>query len=831
MRRPTSALALAFLGTALAGTTALAQQSAPGLTNGAGGPSSAPNLASDPMANPMNPARGARYLLRNGWDYITYQQYERALGFFREAEQREFELSDREKLQLKQGLDRAQRGMRELATGMSTEPAYAKSGPPTRPGSLALGTQTPAARPAAPAPATTKVAAAPIEREPIQLASATSTEASEKAANLRPSSPLPASMNRVAPASLPPATEIETVPDVTMAAADTAPSPVLPPLPAPVAIAPADPARLSDPAPVAAPEPAEGSTSGIAPASTAPPLPLTQDAPPTGVIPAGAPAPVAAPMPAAPPIPAATPVPAAVLKPEVAASKGPELTPPPDDIPLPQLPGEPVAAEPATISAPASVSEASAESPKAATPASEKASASDASTVTVAAVELPSPVPTQGPASNPVAEPAPSHPPVDKPGTVGAATAAVALAEPPASAPSPNPAPAAVGEPNTEIEKLPPLPEGIGEPSHSPASAPEPLPAPVSPAGVTEPAPNRSPAPTTESMPEPAPLPNPTAIAVPAEPPAVPSNGTEPVPAVSSGGVIVLPDSPPAPAAATPDPAPAPRAMTPTPAPVAVPAASVPGVEPPPAPPASEVTPRGRFGVDTLIPERRVDDRPSTLTPELRREVEEIAQRQEEELRRNPNPPGTAPPSTAPADAPGASTGGPSSTRLEISRAPSPTEARPIRAIPVPEEFVPLPKREWQPNRKYWSAAATCHLPLYFHDATLERYGYSMEQRFGRAGRYMSIPIDDPRQSNQRNQIVQPFFSAGLFAAQIALLPYNMIMDPPWEAEYDLGYYRPGDRVPTDVYYLPWTGVGPPLRGKNYGNAPSQGVALPASRW
>ncbi len=41
-------------------------------------------------------------------------------------------------------------------------------------------------------------------------------------------------------------------------------------------------------------------------------------------------------------------------------------------------------------------------------------------------------------------------------------------------------------------------------------------------------------------------------------------------------------------------------------------------------------------------------------------------------------------------------------------------------------------------------------------------------------------------------------------------------MDPPWEAEYDLGYWRPGDRVPTDMYYLPLTGVGPPLRGRNY---------------
>jgi len=91
-----------------------------------------------------------------------------------------------------------------------------------------------------------------------------------------------------------------------------------------------------------------------------------------------------------------------------------------------------------------------------------------------------------------------------------------------------------------------------------------------------------------------------------------------------------------------------------------------------------------------------------------------------------------------------------------------------------------------------------------------------MEQFFGPTGRYLSYPIDDPTQSNQRNQIIQPFFSAGLYVMQIIALPINMLLDAPWEAEYDLGYWRPGDRVPPDIYYLPLTGVGPPLRGSNY---------------
>ena len=125
-------------------------------------------------------------------------------------------------------------------------------------------------------------------------------------------------------------------------------------------------------------------------------------------------------------------------------------------------------------------------------------------------------------------------------------------------------------------------------------------------------------------------------------------------------------------------------------------------------------------------------------------------------------------------------------------------------------------KRDWAPNRKYWVAAAVCHQPLYFQDAALERYGHSTEQFFGPLGQYLSYPVDDPTQSIQ----AQPAYSAVLLdwsvRAQVGLLPYNVLMDPPWEAEYDLGYYRPGDRIRTDTYYLPLHGVGPPLRGSNY---------------
>jgi hypothetical protein len=203
---------------------------------------------------------------------------------------------------------------------------------------------------------------------------------------------------------------------------------------------------------------------------------------------------------------------------------------------------------------------------------------------------------------------------------------------------------------------------------------------------------------------------------------------------------------------------------------------------------------------------------PSTLRPELKREVEIIVRKQEDELRRRQqvqDQPMQRGRDSIISDLR-------AQTQLDISRAPSPAEARPIKAIPVPEDWVPLAPRNWDPQRKYWAAAATCHLPLYFQDPVLERYGHSVEQFIGPAGRFFTYPLDDPSQSIQRNQILQPFFSAGLFAFQIAAWPYNLVMDPPWEAQYDLGYYRPGDPIPTDLYWLPLHGYGPPLRGKNY---------------
>lgn len=395
--------------------------------------------------------------------------------------------------------------------------------------------------------------------------------------------------------------------------------------------------------------------------------------------------------------------------------------------------------------------------------------------------------------------------------------------------------PAPVAAPATDLPPLDlnsvPLPP-LSNNAEEPASAPAPAPAPA----TTEPAVTEQAAPLIESpAPTPTPAAVPTAVAEPTAP-AEPS-GTAPAPTLAPAPEPTAPAELPGTAPALPESLPEPPAprvaalpeATEPPASLPEPAASV----EPPLPLPAENLPRGaelgqsrepssnanpsNASADNFLPQRS-SDVPSTLSPELQRQVEQMAQKQEDELRsrkpiNEPIPGGT--PNIGDARELTTTPGLPS-PRLEISRAPSPTEARPIRAIPVPEEFVPLAKRDWGPQRKYWSSAAVCHMPLYFQDAALERYGQSVEQAVGPAGRFLSYPVDDPKQSIQRNQIFQPIASIGIFAAQIALLPYNLIMDPPWEAEYDLGYYRPGDRIPNDTYYLPLTGVGPPLQGKRY---------------
>jgi hypothetical protein len=125
LRRTTTAWIAGTLGAGLTASIVLAQQL----------PSSSSSRAGASVAGSSTPkktpslygaagARGARYLMRNGLDYLNYQQYERALKFLREAEANQKELTAPEIATLKDGIERAQNGMRAAA---DAESSYALS--------------------------------------------------------------------------------------------------------------------------------------------------------------------------------------------------------------------------------------------------------------------------------------------------------------------------------------------------------------------------------------------------------------------------------------------------------------------------------------------------------------------------------------------------------------------------------------------------------------------------------------------------------------------------------------------------------------------------------
>jgi hypothetical protein len=79
--------------------------------------------------------------------------------------------------------------------------------------------------------------------------------------------------------------------------------------------------------------------------------------------------------------------------------------------------------------------------------------------------------------------------------------------------------------------------------------------------------------------------------------------------------------------------------------------------------------------------------------------------------------------------------------------------------------------RNWMEYSYFWQASGSRSGPLYFEEPNLERYGY----KFG---------------------CLQPAVSAAHFFATIPLLPYKVVVHPPHECVYSLGYYRPGSCAP-----------------------------------
>lgn len=132
-----------------------------------------------------------------------------------------------------------------------------------------------------------------------------------------------------------------------------------------------------------------------------------------------------------------------------------------------------------------------------------------------------------------------------------------------------------------------------------------------------------------------------------------------------------------------------------------------------------------------------------------------------------------------------------------IGQAPSPlpdssflSRIKPIREITPYFQPEPLPEiqnlpdsstnRNFVPAHYTWAASNVYHNPLYFEDAALERYGHT------------------------HHHLVQPFVSVGKFGAQFVGLPYQMAIDPVWDEQYTLGWYRPGEPAPRLFYQVPW---------------------------
>jgi hypothetical protein len=837
----------------------------------------------------MTATRGARYLLRNGLDYVNYQQYERALKFLRDAEARKKELNDSEKQVLKEGIERAQRGLREAA---DAEAPYALSDRSRRPNGFTAArpeTQVAASsertkpsmrgvRANQPTPTRATESENGERGEPIQLASGEAIAddpATESNRSALPNQPRNAQVvvrsESNQPANMPEIPELPKdvpLPDLTatngaeplrttgnQSTANSVPAqtavPSEPSVPSPLPNLASTPdatssvqirvaestASADNPGTVNSPAPQPQKTSVIdletvpsssaaesGPQSVNPNPPEEKKAPAESIStpnansdavpepPTSTPPGIVAPTvdPSAPTRPdtveaATAPKSSSDTPAQPTSAAGPVETTPADDEELPPLPPD-------------------LRRPAPATPAADAASAQPATVPGATAIQQ------EPPALEPTSPRDEELPPLpaDLSGVgaslVGSTPPAAAGSAPASAAPVPpishqdSVKVGAAGAPHTEDDPMPaPATDSEEKPAlnapggqNHPAQGDPPLALPTasqnetsstSPTGIT--------APATSSADENA------ALAVsPAFDAASAHMDTSIAPGTSSASANTeLPPLPESDAVA------APNAVThPDSSPAAglgaqLPALGASAAEP--VPDASSLPPAISNRTPGANSESFIPNRPnpaSTLRPELQREVEKIARAQEDALTnqlQNPPQPEAPPRDMASSDLR-------TQTQLDISRAPSPAEARPIKAIPVPEDWVPLAPRSWSPQRKYWAAAATCHLPLYFQDPVLERYGHSVEQFVGPIGRFLTYPVDDPTQSTQRNQILQPFFSAGLMALQIAAWPYNLIMDPPWEAQYDLGYYRPGDNIPVDTYWLPLHGYGPPLHGSRY---------------
>lgn len=103
--------------------------------------------------------------------------------------------------------------------------------------------------------------------------------------------------------------------------------------------------------------------------------------------------------------------------------------------------------------------------------------------------------------------------------------------------------------------------------------------------------------------------------------------------------------------------------------------------------------------------------------------------------------------------------------------------------------------RPWIITKDFeWDAPASRHLPLLFEEPNLERLGYTQRCDIDRLG-YDGHPV--------AAEYVQPVVSGVKFFGNVAMLPYNLGVHPPYEPVYTLGVDRPGSPVCYRKYKIP----------------------------
>lgn len=115
-------------------------------------------------------------------------------------------------------------------------------------------------------------------------------------------------------------------------------------------------------------------------------------------------------------------------------------------------------------------------------------------------------------------------------------------------------------------------------------------------------------------------------------------------------------------------------------------------------------------------------------------------------------------------------------TSIRMSEGEFPADVAAVRFATVPAYSHGYgARRGWLPSGFGWEAPAVFFKPLYFEDINLERYGI-------------------------HQGCLQPAISFGHFFTRCACLPYKLLVQPPCECIYTLGYERSNNCIPLYCY-------------------------------